>query len=167
MKIPKSHEDVFGAFRKKTRVSTLAANGDQFAAWPVQVDIFKASYPDAQDMFSHVEDLWMRLARYSAIHCAVKTNATTGVRLVMFRQLPSLQEHEVDELLQLVASHKTYAWQGAHAVQCLVQRIEWCGDVLVIELASSRQLARDIDGEALDWQLCSLTMKMQRARSAR
>lgn len=175
MKIRKPQGDAFAPYFKKTRISTHAANADRYGegggAWPAQVDAFQDQVADAQDLFSAVEDLWLRLARHPLIHSVVKTNAITGERLVMFRQVgqgtqgkAEKEVREVADLLRQAARHSTYVWQGARELQCLVKRVEWCGDVLVIEVASSKQLERNADGEALDWQLCALSMKLQRIK---
>jgi len=122
---------------------------------------------DISEVMSSVEDLWLRLVRHAAVHAAVSRDVSTGASLVMFRfdgngrDDDHAKDDECCQLLLVAASRESYLWsQGGHR-GTLVSDLQWLGNTLVIELASSDQMRRWPEGDALEWSMQALLQRVK------
>ena len=153
----------------------VAANSDLFEDWaPDYLDLLGLDelvwedevpeieeIPDIEEVWSRVEDIWLRLARHPEIACATLIDAAQGDRLVMFHPKSGATDCKAAMLLELAACSGTYAWCEGGRHGSLVSHMAWCGNSLVIDLASFEKMQAWPDGQSLVWQMQTLLGRMR------
>jgi hypothetical protein len=134
-------------------------------------------YPaDLQEALSSVEDLWLRMARHSAVHSAVVRDTVTGEQLVLFRTLREDMKFQgsaeglsgdARALMADAACRDSYAWSQDGSRGNLTSKIQWIGDTLMIELSQFDAIRRWPEGEVVLWSMQSLLSRVRRRASDR
>jgi hypothetical protein len=79
----------------------------------------------------------------------------------MFRFDDDDDDGERFQLLQAAASCESYWWSQDGNRGTLAAGIHWLGNTLAIELASSDQMRRWPDGDALEWSMQTLLQRIR------
>lgn len=117
--------------------------------------------PDIEEVWSRVEDIWMWLARHPEIAWATLIDAEQGDQLVMFHPKSGATDCKAAMLLELAACSRTYAWCEGGRHGSLVSHVAWCGNTLVIDLASFEKMQTWPNGHSLVWQMQTLLGRLR------
>lgn len=151
----------YGAANDDSFISRMAGHrGGGGGRDPVQLRVHYSA--DIGEVLSVVEDLWVRIARHSAVRSTVLMDAATGGQLVLFRFDADSRDAEICQLLAEACACESYWWRQDGVKGSLVSDIQWAGSTLVVELVSLNKMQRWPDGDAVQWAVQSLLNRLDR-----